>query len=118
MPVPDYWEPQPKDANGKELVVHLVTLNPNDPKHKAEHKKISDHFRQTASQQNILQIQRVQNPSLLKLYLLKKQSLDDKNGSNEKFLFHGTKGNKLIQINEKGLNRGYAGNTNGNVLKT
>ena len=97
------------------MVVHLVTLNPTDPNHKDEYKTISDHFQQTASQQMILQIQRVQNPSLYKLYLMKKLSLDNKTGSNEKFLFHGTNGNNLNEINEKGLNRSFAGNTNGNV---
>ena len=114
--VPEYWEPQPKDANGKELVVHLVTLNSNDPNQKDEFKKISDHFQQTASQQKVLQIQRVQNPSLFKLYLLKKQSLDNKNGSNEKFLFHGTKGDRLHEINKAGLNRNFAGTINGNAF--
>ena len=47
---------------------------------------------------------------------MKKQSLDEKSGSNEKFLFHGTGGDKLNDINKKGLNRSYAGNTNGNIL--
>ncbi|XP_028392341.1 LOW QUALITY PROTEIN: protein mono-ADP-ribosyltransferase PARP14-like [Dendronephthya gigantea] len=111
--IPDYWDPQPRDANGKELAVHLVTLNPNDPKQKDEHKKISDHFNQTAGNQRIQQIQRIQNPSLFKLYLIMKESLDQKGGSNEKFLFHGTAGDKLSEINAKGLNRSFAGNING-----
>ena len=113
--VPDYWEPQPRDASGKELTVHLVPLNPDDPKHKDEYRNISAHFKQTAREQ-ILAIHRVQNPSLFKLYSLKKQSLDEKNGSNEKFLFHGTNGDKLNEINEHGLNRSFAGNTHGTVL--
>ncbi|CAB4033587.1 poly [ADP-ribose] polymerase 14-like, partial [Paramuricea clavata] len=106
--VPEYWEPQPRDSNGKELVSHLVCLDPNKPNHKEEYKKISDHFLQTANQK-ILQIERVQNPSLFKQYIIKKQSLDEKNGSNEKILFHGTKGDKIKEINESGLNRNYAG---------
>ena len=114
--VPDYWEPQPRDASGRELTVHLVPLNPNDPKYKDEYKLVSDQFYQTANEQ-IVAIHRVQNPSLFKLYSLKKQSLDEKNGSNEKFLFHGTKGDKLNEINEHGLNRSYAGNTHGTVKK-
>ena len=113
MSLPDYWEPQPVDANNKELEVHLVTLDPKNPKHSDEYKKIHNHFNQTASNQQILQIQRIQNPSLMKQYLVKKQSLDDKNGSNEKALFHGTRGNILNVINKTGLNRSYAGNTNG-----
>ena len=96
-------------------MVHLVTLNPNDPKHKDEYKKVSDHFHQTAPQQRILQIQRVQNPFLFKQYSMKKQSLDDKSGSNEKCLFRGTNGNNLSEINKKGLNRSFAGNPRGNV---
>ena len=112
--LPDYWEAQPQDASGKELDVHLVALDPKNPKHKDEYKKISDHFLQTASQQ-IGQIQRIQNPSLLKQYLMKKATLDEKSGSNEKFLFHGTSSNSLTQINKHGLNRSYAGNAHGNA---
>ena len=84
----------------------------------AEYKKVSDHFRQTAPQQNILQIQRVQNPEMYKKYLITKQGLDNKSGSNEKFLFHGTNDNNVNKINEKGLNRSFAGNTHGNVSQT
>ena len=111
MSLPAYWEPQPVDANGKDLEVHLVTLDPNN--HHVEFKYIRDHFNRTASNQQILQIQRIQNPSLMKQYLVKKQSLDDKNGSNEEFLFHGTRGDRLHEINKTGLNRSYAGNTHG-----
>ena len=117
MCLPEYWETQPVDTNGKELDVHLVTLDPKNPDHNVEYTKIRDHFNQTASNQQILQIQRIQNPSLLKLYLIKKQSLDDKSGSNEQFLFHGTRGDILNTINKKGLNRSYAGNTNGKRIK-
>ncbi len=76
-----------------------------------EHKEVSDLFLKTASASGlkILQIERIQNPSLFKQYIIKKQSLDEKNGSNEKFLFHGTKGDNLKEINESGLNRNYAG---------
>ena len=115
--IPDYWDPQPRDGSGKEVVVHLVTLNPNNPSHKKEHKRISDHFYQTAGNQQIQQIQRVQNPSLFKQYLMKKQSLDEKIGSNEKFLFHGTRGDKITEINKTGLNRSYAGNTHGKACE-
>ena len=114
--VPDYWETQPQDTSGKELTIHLVPLNPKNPKHKVEYQNVSAHFQQTAREQ-VTAIHRVQNPSLFKLYSLKKQSLDEKNGSNEKFLFHGTRGDKLNEINEHGLNRSYAGNTHGKVQK-
>ncbi len=111
--VPEYWEAQPHDANGKVVAVHKVCLDPNNPSHQKEYKNISDLFLQTANEK-ILQIERIQNPSLFKQYIMKKQSLDEKNGSNEKLLFHGTKGDKLKEINESGLNRNYAG-INGKV---
>ncbi|XP_028392657.1 protein mono-ADP-ribosyltransferase PARP14-like [Dendronephthya gigantea] len=107
--VPEYWDPQPCDASGKEIGVHLVCLDPNNPSHKDEYKKVYDLFDKTAANQNIVQIDRIQNPSLYKLYFIKKRSLDEKNGSNEMLLFHGTKGDKLNEINESGLNRNYAG---------
>ncbi|XP_028392654.1 protein mono-ADP-ribosyltransferase PARP14-like [Dendronephthya gigantea] len=107
--VPEYWEAQPRDANGKETGVHLVCLDPNNPSHKDEYKKISDLFNKTASSHTIVQIERIQNPSLYKLYFIKKRGLDEKKGSNEMILFHGTKGDKLKEINESGLNRNYAG---------
>lgn len=117
MSLPEYWEPQQRDTTGKEEEVDVVTLDPKNPKHSEEYKKISDDFNKTASSQQISQIQRIQNPSLMKLYLVKKQSLDDKNGSNEKFLFHGTKGDRLNEINKKGLNRSYAGNAHGKHIE-
>ncbi|XP_028392679.1 protein mono-ADP-ribosyltransferase PARP15-like [Dendronephthya gigantea] len=115
VPVPDYWYPQPRDKSGKEVAVHLVTLNPNNPSQQKKHKNISDHFYQTAGNQRIQHIQRVQNPSLFKHYLMKKQSLDEKIGSNKKFLFHGTRGDKVSEINKTGPNRSYAGNAYGAV---
>ena len=59
---------------------------------------------------------RIQNPSLFKKYVLNKNRLIEKNGSHEKMLFHGTKGDIVKEINEKGLNESYAGKANGSVL--
>lgn len=73
---------------------------------------MSADFLKTA-RRNIISIQRVQNPTLYKQYLLKKKGLDAKNGSCEKWLFHGTAGNNLQKINESGLNRSFAGNSHG-----
>ncbi|XP_028392673.1 protein mono-ADP-ribosyltransferase PARP14-like [Dendronephthya gigantea] len=109
--VPDYWEPQPLDANGKELVVHLVLLNPKNPNHKKECMEISDHFNRTCGQQ-ILQIERIQNPSLYKQYVTKKNCLDQK-GEKVRSCWASSP-DKLEEITEKGLNRSYAGNTHGN----
>ena len=110
--VPDYWDPQPQDSNGKGVSLHIVHLDPaNNPNHMKEHKKISDSFLQSANNHTILKIQ---NPSLFKLYSTKKQSMDEQSGSNEKFLFHGTAAKNVPDINQNGLNRSYKG-VNGEV---
>ncbi|XP_046849875.1 protein mono-ADP-ribosyltransferase PARP15-like [Xenia sp. Carnegie-2017] len=110
--LPDYWDPQPRDANGKEHVFHLVTLDQQNPRHQKEYNEVSADFLKTA-RHKIISIQRVQNPTLYKQYLLKKKSLDAKNGSCEKWLFHGTAGNNLQKINESGLNRSFSGYSHG-----
>ena len=86
-----------------------MSLDPNNLNYKDEYENVSRLFNKTAANKKIEQIERIQNPSLFKQYVIKKQSLDEKNGSNEMFLFHGTKGDKLAEINETGLNRNYAG---------
>ena len=91
-----------------------MSLDPNNLNYKDEYEKISDLFKKTAANQKIVQIERIQNPSLFKQYFIKKRGLDEKNGSNEMLLFHGTKGDKLEEINETGLNRNFAG-INGKV---
>ena len=104
--VPDYWDPQPK-TNGKEDPLHIVQLDPT--KHNTEYKNISDSFKKTANTHTILKIERIQNPPLFKLYATKKLSMDEQDGSNEKFLYHGTTANNVSEINQNGLNRSYRG---------
>ena len=67
----------------------------------------------TAQNHTIQKIERIQNPSLYKLYALKKQSMDERDGSNEKLLYHGTAANNVSMINQNGLNRSYNGSANG-----
>ena len=55
--MPDYWDAQPKDANGKEKAVHLVQLAAT----KDEYKKVETHFHHTQPG-TIVTIERVQNP--------------------------------------------------------
>ena len=64
---------------------------------------------QTANNLTILKIERIQNPSLFKQYTMKKQSMDEQNGSNEILLYHGTAANNVPDINQNGLNRSYNG---------
>ncbi|XP_046848014.1 protein mono-ADP-ribosyltransferase PARP14-like [Xenia sp. Carnegie-2017] len=110
--VPDYWDPQPVDASNKEVEVHLVKLMQNNPRQKDEYDKITSHFQQTEKKHKIIEIQRVQNPSLFKQYFFKRKSLDEKNGSNEMFLFHGTRFDTVHKINKKNFNRAFAGSEN------
>ncbi|XP_073491350.1 protein mono-ADP-ribosyltransferase PARP15-like [Aquarana catesbeiana] len=57
------------------------------------------------------EIEKIQNPHLWINYQIKKQSIDDKNGSttNEKQLFHGLNSNTVNSVNHNGFNRSYAG---------
>ncbi|XP_040214242.1 protein mono-ADP-ribosyltransferase PARP14-like isoform X2 [Rana temporaria] len=59
----------------------------------------------------IIKIERIQNRHLWINYKIKKQSIDDKNGSttNEKQLFHGLDSNTVNSVNHNGFNRSYAG---------
>ena len=104
--LPDNWVAQPTDATGKEMEVHLVQLDP--VKDKDEYKKIADEVAKTAAI-NITKIERVQNPTLFRTYTVRKQRMDEKNGSNEKRLFHGTAAGSCANINSLGFNRSFCG---------
>ena len=112
--ISDYWTPQAIDSSGREKTVHLVLLDPGTNAH--EYKKVSDQFHKTCSN-NICKIERVQNSTLYGAYALNKQRMDKAGGrgSNEKSLFHGTKGDKCKLINDNGFNRSYSGD-NGKYL--
>ena len=60
---------------------------------------------------SISSIQRVQNPSMYRSYVTKKQSMDEKNGihKNERRLFHGTGFHNVKNINAHGFNRSFCG---------
>ena len=88
--------------------MHLVQLD--SVVNAEEYKKVSDQFRKTCPN-NILKIERVQNPALYGAYIVYKQTMDKAGGrgSNEMNLFHGTKGQKCQLINHKGFNRSFCG---------
>ena len=113
VPLPDGWSIQPKDSSGKEKDVHLVQICPS--KNAAEFNRVADEVKKTASI-TISKIERVQNPGLYRSYVVKKDQMDKKNGSNEKFLFHGTGKSSCSTINSYGFNRSYSGK-NGELLK-
>ena len=103
--MPDTWEAQPIDTSGKEKTVHLVQLDAN----RLEYMRVERLFQSTQVDLDIVKIERVQNPELSGIYAIKKKKMDEREGSNEKWLFHGTAGDNVTAINAKGFNRSYAG---------
>ena len=75
---------------------------------KDEYKKVDTRFHLTQPG-TIVTIERVQNPGLIGIYAVKRKKMDEQKGSNEKWLFHGTAGKNVADINNKGLNRSFAG---------
>ena len=104
VPLPLNWYVQPKNSSGTEKDVYLVELDPtNNP---IEYNKIAEGIRKTASI-TITKIERVQNPGLYKAYVVKKDQMEQKNGANEKLLFHGTAQESCSSISTFGFNRSY-----------
>ena len=60
---------------------------------------------------SLLQIERIQNPYLYRLYMTKKAEMDARNPGvqNEKRLWHGTASNNVQNINTRNFNRSYGG---------
>ncbi|PFX27315.1 Poly [ADP-ribose] polymerase 15 [Stylophora pistillata] len=85
--LPTYWILQPKDSQDLEKTVHLVELDRASGTQ--EYKNVQDRFRKTCPNQ-IVKIERVQNPALFGMYMIRKQKMDKAKGSNELWLFHGT----------------------------
>ncbi|XP_042749221.1 protein mono-ADP-ribosyltransferase PARP15-like [Lagopus leucura] len=78
-----------------------------------DYKQVKERFLKTAPSLNlkIEKIERAQNPSLWKVYGIKKCQMDDKNSdnSNEKFPSRGASAESLTFISNCGFNRSYAG---------
>ena len=104
VPLPDNWCVQPKESSGNEKEVHLVELDPTSN----EYNKVAEGIRKTAAI-SITKIERVQNPGLYKAYVVKKDQMEQKNGANEKLLFHGTAQESCSSISTFGFNRSYCG---------
>lgn len=64
----------------------------------------------------VWQIERIQNKTLWQSYQLMKTQMEVKNKhkNNERQLFHGTDGDSVKFINQRGFDRGFAG-THGNI---
>uniref|UniRef100_A0A8C5Q2L0 Poly [ADP-ribose] polymerase n=1 Tax=Leptobrachium leishanense TaxID=445787 RepID=A0A8C5Q2L0_9ANUR len=98
--LPAYWDTMDNNP------VKVISLNAASQ----EYLDVKGQFAQTCHM-IIIEIKRIQNPSLWKNYEIKKQSIDNKNGNttNEKQLFHGTDPNTISHVNHHGFNRSYAG---------
>ncbi|XP_078538540.1 protein mono-ADP-ribosyltransferase PARP14-like isoform X2 [Lissotriton helveticus] len=98
--IPAHWESV--SANK----VNRVQLSPQTK----EYKDVEALFKKTCTH-TIHKIERLQNVFLWKNYMIKKLSIDDKNGSqnNERLLFHGTAQAHLTTILKNGFNRSFAG---------
>ena len=111
---PVEWAPQPTDPQtGREETVYVYQLDPT--KDAQEYKRVSDKFHQSCTN-NIMKIERVQNPTLYGTYAINKQKMDKVRRSNEMCLFHGTKGPNCEQINHKGFNRSLCGENGGFII--
>ncbi|XP_015724138.1 protein mono-ADP-ribosyltransferase PARP14 isoform X2 [Coturnix japonica] len=101
--LPENWG----DMQNQQLKIVVLEQNTK------EYKQVEESFLKTSPSLNlkIEKIERVQNPSLWKVYQIKKSQMDEKNGNNnnEKLLFHGTSAESLTFINNYGFNRSYAG---------
>ena len=105
--LPKHWDKQPTDARGNELSMYKVELKTNSP----DYLKVSKAFLKTASTQQIVKIERIQNPPKFRSYTAIQE---EKGGVDERYLFHGTNPANIDSINHDGWNRCYAG-TNGKV---
>ena len=106
--IPGEWVPMPHDLSGKEVRVHLVTLQPESEKYK----KVESSFRATMSGGTLSTIEQVQNRSLYVQYITFKNQMDERNPSghkNEQWLFHGTSSDTCNKINTQGFNRSFMG---------
>ncbi|KAG9263154.1 poly ADP-ribose polymerase 14-like [Astyanax mexicanus] len=100
-PLPSHWE----DMTGS--FVKRVQIQSGSQ----EYTDVEKEFRRTGLNNNILKIERVQNSTLWKNYMIQRSHLDDKNkhNNNERKLFHGTGADNIDKIDKHGFNRSYAG---------
>ena len=99
-------------TTGKEVPLLLVDL----PVTSEGYKFALGEFHKTVTQgrnyNQIVKIQRIQNPSLYGQYAAKKKYLESHNPSgvkNERWLFHGTNSTAVPQINQTNFNRSFRG---------
>lgn len=99
--IPQHW-----DAMGSNELNKKFNLQPTS----TEYQDVLGRFKATCTN-NVLKIERVQNPGMWKNYQNNKSVMEKKNGhqNNEKRLFHGTSEQTISHIEKSGFNRSYAG---------
>lgn len=103
---PQHWDTKPATTS-----VHLHLIKPESPEYNEEYNEVLGLFRNTCPDNEIIKIERVQNPNLWKSFQNKKQEIKVKNDGviNERRLFHATSHTTIEHINNDGFNRSYAG---------
>ena len=108
---PPSWEPMPKDSSGKEIICHVVDLQPSDPEYQEVHTAFTSSLPPPGPPggdlwKGLIKIQRIQNPALYAQYAGRKKMMEKENSSidNERRLFHGCKGEVIKNIYYQGFN--------------
>ena len=75
--IPNRWTPQPTDPQCNETTVRLYQLDSS--KDVQQYQNVQTRFQKTCSNQ-IVKIERVQNPVLYRTYAIRKQKMDEGKG--------------------------------------
>ncbi|XP_064870903.1 uncharacterized protein LOC115115490 isoform X1 [Oncorhynchus nerka] len=99
--LPRHWDAMPANTSCLSCLIQ-----PGSP----EHNEVLNLFRATCPNK-VIQIERIQNPTLWRSLQIKKHDMELRNGhqKNEKRLFHGTCHTTINHINNHGFNRSFAG---------
>ena len=102
----------PKDSSGKEIVCHVVDLQPSDPEYKEVYTAFSITCKVFGRKMTVEKIQRIQNPTLYGQYVHRKEIMDRQNPNIqvEKWLFHECCHSSFVKkIYHQGFNKSIAG---------
>ena len=93
--------------------MHLVNLQPSS----SEYKGILNYFNKYGNSAcEVTKIERIQNPSLYRAYVVKKQAMSGP--LNEIRLFHGTDEKNVVKINTNSFSRSFAGENGKSTQKS
>lgn len=108
--IPDTWEPQPKDSNGREVRMHMFDVSKDSPEYKEKLKGFFDTIGNTVT---VVSLKRIQNPDKYQEHAVLLKSITKKypelKSIDVKYLFHGCREETIEDIAIQGFNRNYAG---------